>query len=282
MLRIRSRIYWNTRWARHNYVSAAPAIIIGGCVRSGTTLMRTMLDSHPNIAAGPESWLFVHPIAIDWLAEYYNLSLREVLAIRGESTCLAHFIELFFGHYARRMGKSRWAEKSPANVTRLKYIWRHFPRAKFIHMIRDARDVVCSIRSQRRRLHEDSAGRVNGVALDMDDGLSLWKTYVSAGASWCGDPRYLEVRYEDLVMSPREVMMRILDFVGEPWSDKVLHAHEHQLARRQKIAEIGTPEVHSPIFQTSIGRWRRDLSRAEIQRCWKKAGRLLEILGYAQ
>jgi hypothetical protein len=114
----------------------------------------------------------------------------------------------------------------------------------------------------------------------VDQRLALWKRHVEAGLAWRGDSRYLELRYEDLVASPRTVMERVLNFLDEPWSDDVLHAREYQLNRPHKIMEHGTPEVHKPIFRNSIGRWRHDLTRAESERCWEKVGKLLQLLGY--
>lgn len=278
MLRIRSRLYWASRWANGAHVSDTPAVIVGGSVRSGTTLMRTMLDSHPLIAAGPESWLFVHQVNYVLLAEGYGFSLEETQAIRDESTCLAHFIDLFLAEYARRMAKPLWAEKSPGNVTRLEYIWRHFPKAKFIHMIRDGRDVVCSIKSQRERISREIPGAI--IRGTLEDRISIWRSCVRAGTAWREDPRYLEVRYEALVQSPDETMARVFDFLQVPWSDNPLQAHQLQRSRGHAIRELGTPEVHKPLFKSSIGRWRRDLSEREIQVCWKRAGDLLSELGY--
>jgi hypothetical protein len=276
---LRTRLYWRSRWATLPYESQAPAIIVGGSVRSGTTLMRTILDSHPNIAGGQESWLFVYRPNYERLAAEYDISLDALHDIRHRSTCLAHFIDLFFADYAERMGKPRWAEKSPGNVSSLEYIWRHFPQAKVIHMIRDGRDVVCSIDSQCDRLEDE--GIIDGPNLDFPQRMAMWREYVRAGLQWRGDPRYLEVRYENLVGDPETTIRGVLEFVDEPWSDDVLRAHELQSQRKKKIVEYGTPEVHQPIFRDSIERWRRDLTTEQMNEAWRIAGDVLETLGYA-
>ncbi len=276
-LRMRTRIYWLSHWARAPYISETPAIIVGGSVRSGTTLMRTMLDSHPQIAAGPESWLFVYQANHELLAQEYSFGLEELEAMRGRSAGLSQFIDLFFGTYARRMGKARWAEKSPANVTRLKYIWTHFPRAKFIHMIRDGRDVVCSIQSQHKRLRTEG---VPAASRTLSNRLKMWKSHVRTGMRWRSDERYFEVRYEDLIEAPRETMGAVLEFLGEPWSDDVMRAHSIQGNHPHIRKELGTPEVRQPIFGTSVGRWRKDLAEKDARYCWRKEGALLTALGY--
>lgn len=280
-VQLRSRLYWRSRWANGNYVSDTPAIIVGGCIRSGTTLLRTMLDSHPNVAAGPETWLFVgrHADGFPWLADEYGLSREYVREMAASSPSLPEFIERFLGEYAERMGKGRWAEKSPGNVMRLGYIFRHYPRAKFIHVIRDGRDVVCSIVSQRERLRKQGIDTpVDGTTADR---IRFWLRAVHAGLAWRGDPRYLEVSYESLVHNPEAEARRVLDFIGEPWCDDVLNANEVQKTRTQRINEYGTPEVHKPIFKGSIGRWQSDLSPADIAVCHRIGGKLLAQLGYS-
>jgi len=146
----------NSPWYDGDYVSREPPIVVGGCARSGTTLMRVMLDTHPNIYCGPESSLFT-PIRIKTrrrireLSWKFDVSARDIERLLGASRCLSEFIEKFFNHLTSVHGKSRWGEKTPTNVLHLDYIFRHFPRAKFIHMIRDGRDVACSLRHFPKR-----------------------------------------------------------------------------------------------------------------------------------
>lgn len=277
---LRTRLYWRSPWVNRAYVSETPAVIIGGSVRSGTTLMRTMLDSHPNIVGGQESWLFVYRPKFERLAREYDTTVTAIEEIRKKSKGLAQFIDLFFQDYARRMGKPRWAEKSPGNVSNLAYIWRHFPKAKFIHMVRDGRDVACSIDAQCDRLEQE--GIIEAPNLDFPGRIAMWRDYVREGIRWREDPRYLEVRYEELVCDPESVIRRVLDFIGEPWSENVLRAHELQSIRKQQIVEYGTPEVHQPIFRGSIDRWRKDLTTDQARQSWEIAGDVLESLGYAR
>ncbi|HUW84187.1 MAG TPA: sulfotransferase [Phycisphaerae bacterium] len=272
-------MYWRSPWANGVYRSAARAVIVGGCYRSGTTLMRAILDSHPHIAMGPESWLFVYRPDYGSLAADYDLPISYVMDLHRRSTCLANFIDLFFEAYAQRRGKTKWGEKSPPNVLRLPWIWQRFPNARFIHMVRDGRDVICSMRSQHRRLVAEGFGtELKGF----DECLRWWISCVRAGIRWRGDPRYLEVKYEELVTGLRNTMARVLDFLGEPWSDEVIRAHEVQRNHPHIGYERGTPEVREPIFQSSMGRWRKDLPMHEAKRFSQRAEMLLQRLGYTR
>src|SRR5262245_61425919 len=110
-VRLRSRLYWASPWANRKYISEASPVIVGGAVRAGTTVIRTMLDTHPHIAAGPESWVFVYRLDDKFLADEYGYSLEEIQTLRRACRCLPEFAERFLSGYAQRMGKARWAEK---------------------------------------------------------------------------------------------------------------------------------------------------------------------------
>ena len=110
---------WPARKLRQRnatYVSSQSPLIIGGCPRSGTTLIRAILDTHPNIACGPESSLLAGRAPSEALAMNFEISADELAQLRHAATDHAQLIELFYTRYAGRQGKPRWAEKSPANV----------------------------------------------------------------------------------------------------------------------------------------------------------------------
>lgn len=123
-------------------------ILIGGASRSGTTLMRVLLDSHPDICCGPEIkvlamigrlWQQVGSSAVfDILAEYG----MDGPAVNGT---FADFCYAFVRRFHEAQGARRWAEKTPNNIDHLDFLFSVFPRARFLHLIRDGRDVCCSL-----------------------------------------------------------------------------------------------------------------------------------------
>jgi len=122
-------------------------IVVGGCGSSGTTLLRQMLDRHPAICCGPESTLFLDRTACDAeLAARYGFAEAQVRRWRSDSLGKVEFIERFQAACLARSGKMVWAEKTPENVRQFQAIARRFSRARLVHMIRDPRDVVCSLR----------------------------------------------------------------------------------------------------------------------------------------
>lgn len=280
-----NRVRW-ARWRNANYVSQARPIIIGGCPRSGTTLMRVILDTHPNICCGPESAFFIperfHPKRrIEKLAWKFDIPVEVVESLLKEAGSLTEFIETFFGEYCRRSGKNRWAEKTPRNILHLGFIFKHFPNAVFIHMIRDGRDVVCSLRTFPKYK------MVDGKLVDLDTWNPLdvcikrWVQHLRVGFQYRGDPRYKEVRYESLVLNTKETLVDLFNFLEEPWDSRVLDYHKVVGGSRSFVKFPQNPEATKPIYSRSIGRWRRDLS-AEDRKLFKQmAGALLIELGYA-
>ncbi len=268
-------------WREADYTSDTPAIVVGGCQRSGTTLMRVLLDSHPNVCCGPESDLFLpRPIFAKRLAFRFDLEELRVLEFRRGSSSRSEFIDKVFGAYCEMMNKPRWAEKSPPNVMQLDYIFKHFPKARFIHMIRDGRDVACSLRVHPR--HKVVRGELvkRNTRNPMDICVREWVTNVRRGMMWRGDERYMEVRYEDLTGDTEATVRRILDFIGEPWDEGVLAFHTSESSSRDVTKFPQNPEVTGKIYQSAVAKWRKEMSAGEVELFRRLAGSLLVELGY--
>lgn len=275
----------NGSWYDGKYVSREFPIIIGGCARSGTTLMRVMLDTHPNIYCGPESNLFT-PIRIRTgkrikeLSWRFGVSEKDIRIMLDDSKCLSEFIERFFNHLIIIQGKKRWGEKTPTNVLRLCYIFRHFPHSKFIHLIRDGRDVACSLRNFPKSKIVD--GKIIPVDSNnpLDECIERWVHDVKAGRRWAGDPRYLEVKYENLVLKAEEAMKKVLDFVGEPYDERVLRYYEVKGSTRDASKFPQNVEATQPLYTQSMGRWKREFTDVDKTLFKRIGGNLLIKLGY--
>lgn len=263
------------------YVSGASPVVIGGCGRSGTTLMRVMLDSHARICCGPESNLFLEKyVSFKKLVERFDVPIPEIHRLAGLSRCRGEFIERFFDEYARSAGKPRWAEKTPRNIDRLDLIFRAFPNVRFIHMVRDGRDVACSLRTHPRHKVVDGELVERGTWNPLDDCISRWTGAVAASRPHRSHPGYLEVRYEDLVLDTRAALGRVLDFIGEPWDEEMVRYHEIKTGSRDVARFPQNPEATHPVAEQSIGRWRRDLFPEDQSLFKEMAGEELVELGY--
>ncbi len=262
--------------------SGLSPIVIGGCGRSGTTLLRMMLDSHRRICCGPESSVFrrraLDPAA---LADRFGFPRAEVQTIYEGARSRPRFIEAFAALCMQKTGKSRWAEKTPRNIGRIGEIFRCFPEARFVHVLRDGRDVACSLRTHPRHRVE------NGKLVPLDTWKPIagcarrWRDDIEGSRAFWGDLRFHTVRYEDLVLNPRPVLEKLMDFLGETWDEAML-AHAGAGSPFRDVTRFAqNPEALAAVSTGSLSRWQRDLD-AKDRRIFKRiAGPLLIELGYA-
>jgi hypothetical protein len=249
-------------------------IFIVGCQRSGTTLLRLILDSHPNISCGPETRfladfaritsppMWPHMQQYGFPKEYWHRKFAELF-------------DSFQSDYARRRGKNRWADKTPRYALYLEYLDQLFPSCQVVHVIRDGRDVVAS--------HKDHSGYFSAVKA-----TKKWPMYIRA-ARTAGErlpaSRYHEVRYEDLVADTETTLRKLLDFLDEPWDDALLThdtgPHDVQprylsfsSSRRAMAGEAG------PVYRSRIGAYRRELGPELRLLIRMLGGRELRALGY--
>ena len=258
--------------------ASGPAIVrpifVIGSPRSGTTLLRLILDSHPRISCGEETHFLRDLEAVvgrNWdLVATYGLS-REwwIEHIRG-------LYEAFQAEVLTRSGKTRWAEKDPTYTLHLPFIEELFPTAVYVHLLRDGHDVVASFRD---RWGYKSAARA---------ARSEWARYVTAardlGTRLPAD-RFLELRYEELVADPAGQGQRLFDFVGEAWEPTVLDfdPKDHRATDRYQWFTAQRREASgdgNTIYQSRVGAGGRSLDPMLRTILRRRHGDLLRELGY--
>lgn len=255
-------------------------MVLGGCPRSGTTLLRVMLDSHSRLACGPESGLLAGSYRPRDLARKFEIPEAEIVALRRQARDHAEFIELFFTRYLQVRQKTRWGEKTPRNVRYLDYIWKHFPNAKFIHVVRDGRDVVCSMRTHPRYRLVDGQRVPTGIRRPLEPCVAVWLRDTAAGMRWRGNANYLEVRYEDVVSETEATLRRVCEFIGEAWEPALLEYYRERGASRDPAKFVANIAATQPVSESARQRWRRDLSAEELARVEKLTSDRLRELGY--
>jgi protein-tyrosine sulfotransferase len=282
----RARLIGSRPKGRPPYVSSARPIVIGGSGRCGTTLLRRIINTHPNLCCGPESYLLTgrkpDPAA---LALGYGVPEEQIRTLVAESRGPAEFVDRFMAEYCRTKGVPRWAEKSPGNIRRLTWILNHFPEARVVHVIRDGRDVVSSLKEFPRVERSEDGWVVNPEKASLAELVERWQSYVRAGIAFRGDPRYTELRYEDLVSAPRETLEALFAFVREPFDERVM-AYETELDPTRDlfgddtVSEVSSGGAGGTIHRRSVGRWKNELTADEQAEFKRLAGPLLLELGY--
>lgn len=257
-------------WYNSRFVSTEAPIFSGGCPRSGTTLLYAILNSHSHISIALETGLLTGNRDLEKLSRRSGLAVDRLRPIYRNSRCYPDFTQQVLMTVMREDGKRRWGDKSPVNVNGIDRIFRHFPHARFIHVIRDGRDAVCSIRP-----HPPSFGNRYAPHNPWDKCVELWQEQVEKGLRWRADPRYFEIRYEDLVANPRDTIAKLLEWLEEPWEEDLL-------LKSVRTRVSSHPGVSKPVSDASVGRWREDLP-ADARALFKgKANDLLVRLGYAE
>lgn len=255
-------------------VDAPPApIFIVGCQRSGTTLLRLILDSHPNVSCGPET-RFLADMSRITTQEWERLSQYGFPKEYWHEKVAALF-DSFQSDYAHARGKVRWADKTPMYALSLDYLDQLFPTCRIVHVIRDGRDVVAS--------HRKRWGYVAAVRA-----VAKWPRYVttarSVGMKMAAN-RYLEVRYEDLVKDTEGTMRTILAFVGEAWDPAVLeyesHRHDVPAAYRSLASERrSNAGEDGAVYRSRVGAHQSELDPVLRFLFALISGPMLRKLGY--
>ncbi|MFC9973454.1 sulfotransferase family protein [Spirillospora sp. NPDC127200] len=224
-------------------------IFVIGCPRSGTTLLQLMLHSHPRIAI-PAETRFLLPAytarcefgdlndrenrraLADWITgrratKFGDLGLdaAEVTAeiVDGPPT-LGSALGTVFRAYARKHGSPRWGDKRPSYSKHVGTLLRMFPDAQFVHLIRDGRDCVASLKEMPWYKH------------DVHHAVAAWREAIDGGrrhAARLGPDAYYELQYERLVADPAEELTRLCAFLGEDF--------DAAMTRPQAIAQQTVP-----------------------------------------
>ena len=267
-----------------------PPVLVLGVRRSGTTLLRVMLDRHSELAVPDESY-FVPQLAdrhlrhvdpdefvddlrrIDTLAEW-DVPLEKVRARLTERMPIGAAIGTMYAVYAEERGKARWGDKTLMYMQNLRLLERLFPDALFVHLIRDGRDAALSFLSMPKGLMTETWMQPRDVSAF----AGQWRAEVKAAQRLgrrVGAERYLEVRYEDLVGDVESVLRRISTFARLPY--------EHAMTDY-----AGNVDVSSKPHQQSLKRpptaglrdWRLQMSPEDVGAFDRVAGDLLAELGY--
>jgi Sulfotransferase family len=265
-------------------------IFIIGSPRSGTTMLQILLANHPQVASTVEQTLFQHyigPWLDTWAMEVQNLEERGWklgLPILWKEVELIEFLREFLDRaygkiLAIKPNATHILDKHPGYSLHVKTIKRFLPRARFIHMIRDGRDVASSMVA----VH----GKMGFSPAQLTMAAAKWKRFVLAArdaADFGAD--YLEIRYEDFLEGKPDAYARTLEFCGLPsdpaWIAETLAANSFEKMKQRGASPDPSVPLSSKRYHRGIaGGWRTDFSgwdRFEFDRI---AGDLLRDLGYA-
>lgn len=257
--------------------STAPFFIVGSG-RSGSTLLRLMLCSHSRITIPPETW-YLQPLlqrfaaeavldaaetdsAVAIITQHYRWPDQKFDAQefrRGVSQIAAprlrDVVEVVYRWHMDGQGKARWGDKTPVYIEILPELARMFPDARFIHLVRDGRDVAKS---------HQAAGWYGDW---LHDNTREWTRALDCGRRWAATDlreRILQVRYEQLILEAEATLRGICQFIGEEFEPQML-SWEQQVDEQIPDRER---RIHTKLKRRSgpddVARWKREMTGREL------------------
>lgn len=196
-------------------------ILVVGCHRSGTSLVRRILDSHSRVACPPETQVF-EALGAVLESEDVVKGLGAIYEPEVIAADIGNLARKWLEGYAARKGKPRWAEKSPGTFHRLDATDRMFGRsARFLLVVRDGMDVATSLGKGRWSVLGDLLTRHEDPYIAAAHYWALASSKIWAFRQQHPDRTHV-LRYEDLVTSPESELQKVFSFLGEPWEPSVL------------------------------------------------------------
>jgi hypothetical protein len=272
-------------------------IFIVGFQRSGTTMLRLMLNAHPDIAIPHDSAELWRDYArkgaqfddlrspgdavamIDALLREPRIAAwqtdlpRERLIAEPLPRTFPDIMRRFHEVFAQLHGKHHWGDKNTGTLGELDRLNAMFPTCRIIHLVRDGRDCALS-HTSKEYIH----GYANTLQVAIE-----WRRQVQLChkmGAMRPPGRFLEIRYEDLLAEPERQLRRICDFIGVPYAGAMLQYHravdENVPAEKRGL----WPLLDKPPLPANAYKWKTSMSRADRAVFERNAGDLLAELGY--
>jgi hypothetical protein len=277
-----------------------PYLFIVGSPRSGTTLLRRVVSAHSQIVVAPET---------QWIADFYNRRIgltqdgtvtdeliRQLIAHAkfnnlgmtaedlwgllesGEPPTYASFVSRIFARYGELRGKPLAGDKTPNYVRQIHLLHPLWPQARFVHLIRDGRDVCLSVRDWQRKAMRMAELFATWSEDPVTTAALCWERDVRRGRARggpLGSALYYEVRYEDLVNDPAGETRELCFFLDLPYEEHMPEFYRASPpAKRQKPKKAWMP------ITPGLRDWRTQMAPDDVERFEAAAGDLLDELGY--
>ena len=240
------------------------AILIGCSGSTGSSLLKTILNRHSKIFAGPEAGIFAFPEVYDhwdkhkhyllegiktdaWqmrkgmslLQPAFGWKAADLQQIIQETTSFEAFINAFFTNILQQKNKQIWVAKTPANAIGMAAFFKHFPHGKAIQTIRNPYDTIASLMARGMNAYQATAYYVFNTA---------------AATSNHEHERYYHLKYEDLVATPESTLTDLLTFLKVPFEPAILIA-KHEKRTEPTAMKGWKHEETAAVKTSSIGRF---------------------------
>ncbi len=278
----------------------APFFIVGAS-RSGTTMLRLLLNAHSRLGVPKELAYFTLAMRAGVLEKWQDRAMSEAQytafvngyfekkhhifegvdldalktdILSSRPTSLRTPIQRMMEAWTAREGKQRWGEKTPKNVFYTDIIHAVFPDARFIHIVRDPRAVVYSMNRFARFL-DDSIVNAYNWYLSVQEGQQRLRDGVP-------DAHQITIRYEDLVSDIEKSAATLCGFLGEAYEPSMLEfyraSHDHIHPASSELGGVNT--LTRPVSLDSLDKWKTGLQPEDIAVVEAVCGDIMTPLGY--
>lgn len=241
-------------------------IFIGGLMKSGTSLLRKLLGTHPDIFGGLEthwcsqdfkdSWQDGQGTRQEWLLKFFEVDTETANDIRAKSNSAFEFFNSFMNYVTERADKNRWVEKTPDNFRHIEEILKEWPDAKILILNRDKLDVYASWKKNNK--------------FDIGYFIKDSKAFTEMFEKYNSHPSVQVIFYETLVNETKETLKSVCNFIDSPYIEGLENykGDDHDFKKVLTVTGKESPTTDSlrrPIFNSSIGQFADILTEAEIK-----------------
>jgi len=289
---------------KNNYLIEHPIFILNS-PRSGSTLLRLILNSNSKISI-PNEFILVEKIittfsnndeiskkaAIDFINKIsdlkkfkdWNIDVGKLITKANENNFYTrnHLIQLIYSFYTKQYnGKKVWGDKNIHSLSYLKDIVSIFPEARFIHIVRDGRDVALSLKKVGWLFYKFPTKKrhyinnIKGCALTWNDSLEL----IEENEHLFDSNNFIEINYEFLVKEPKKALNSLCSFLKIDFEDKMLDFHENNSISKERLA-LTHKNTKKPILKDNFNKYLKFLSKNEIQIFEHYSSKMLLKYGY--
>jgi len=248
-------------------------IFVVGAPRSGTTLIEKVVAAHSQICSlEVETGLFTYRNLFEESVPVPELSFEEFCKRHGRPRHVVDYFDRIAALVKARTGRPLFLEKTPQHVLHLQFLAKNFPESRIINVYRDGRDCYSSAKKARNIPQ----------AKNVEDFARYWARCVRTRMQAGPDARLVDIRYEDFVENPERHLSALMTSLGMELEceNAQLDVAARRMDQRSKTAAFG--KLGHPIDQSSVGRWKCDLSSSEVAEFERIASPELKALDYTE
>jgi len=245
-------------------------IFLFGVGRSGTTLLQTIINAHPKMGMLPENHFLLNfylptigknptPFDRDKALkdeEFCRIPerLRKPLKDQNFESATKFYYELL-KEFAAENKLELAGDKDPEHINYLPHIFKEFPKAKFIHIVRDPRDVILSRK-------KSDWGKKYPILWHI---VEYYHQFSKAEEFGKNNSQFFQIKYEDLLINPKLSLEKLCGFLNVPFDEAMLNHHQKENNLFSSKEDTWKQNVKKPILKDNFNKWKKNISNKTLK-----------------